>query len=93
MRKPYKKKQWTGLLGVAVIAAAVITGCGSRWQDAGKQQETNAEESLAENTKTVVTIGYLPITHALAVFEEKELLEERMRSCRLRCKSLARGRI
>ncbi len=75
MRKPYKKKQWTGLLGAAVIAAAVITGCGSRWQDAGKQQETNAEESLAENTKTVVTIGYLPITHALAVFEEKELLE------------------
>lgn len=33
--------------------------------------------SISENdeNKTIVTIGYLPITHALAIFEEKELLE------------------
>lgn len=31
--------------------------------------------SVAKKGKTVVKIGYLPITHALAVFEEKELLE------------------
>lgn len=36
----------------------------------------NDDTSSEDSGKTVVTIGYLPITHALAVFEEKELLEQ-----------------
>lgn len=34
------------------------------------------DNSSANSQKTTVTIGYLPITHALTVFEEKELLEQ-----------------
>lgn len=34
-----------------------------------------SKETASEDGKTVVKIGYLPITHALAVFEEKERLE------------------
>lgn len=34
------------------------------------------DDTSSDGGKTVVTIGYLPITHALAVFEEKELFEQ-----------------
>lgn len=37
---------------------------------------STTNDTSADSGKTVVTIGYLPITHALAVFEEKELLEQ-----------------
>lgn len=39
-------------------------------------ESTPAAKENLDNDKTVITIGYLPITHALAVFKEKELLEE-----------------
>lgn len=54
---------------VLLFAAAFtisLTACGS---------ESKNADSSAKKGKTVVKIGYLPITHALAVFEEKELLE------------------
>ena len=56
-------------IGIAVITAlfvAIITG----------GQLTSARIEAADNAGAVTyTIGYLPITHALPVFEEKELLE------------------
>lgn len=56
-------------IGIAVITAlfvAIITG----------GQLTSARIEAADSAGAVTyTIGYLPITHALPVFEEKELLE------------------
>ena len=56
-------------IGIAVITAlfvAIITG----------GQLTSARIEAADNAGAVTyTIGYLPITHALPVFGEKELLE------------------
>ena len=56
-------------IGILVIAAffvvLVVSG-----------QLTSARLTQAGNESAVTyTIGYLPITHALPVFEEKELLE------------------
>ncbi|MGN1411896.1 MAG: ABC transporter substrate-binding protein [Oscillospiraceae bacterium] len=42
----------------------------------GCSDSSNTKEKSTDSENTVVTIGYLPITHALAVFEEKELLEQ-----------------
>lgn len=42
----------------------------------GCSSGSSTNDTSADSGKTVVTIGYLPITHALAVFEEKELLEQ-----------------
>lgn len=47
------------LVGVLLVS---FTACGS-------------SKSKPEDGKTVVKVGYLPITHALTVFEEKELLD------------------
>lgn len=46
-----------------------LTACGKNLES------TSSESASSESGKTVVKIGYLPITHALTVFEEKELLE------------------
>ncbi|MDE7321693.1 MAG: ABC transporter substrate-binding protein [Lachnospiraceae bacterium] len=76
MRRRNRQIQWIALLLSAVVSAAAITGCGSIHQNAvGLTESAAVNDSPAENTKTVVTIGYLPITHALTIFEEKELLE------------------
>lgn len=59
---------------VAVITALALTisltACGGTFAGGNAGREDNYEG------KTVITIGYLPITHALAVFEAKELLEK-----------------
>ncbi len=49
---------------LTLLLTSALAGCGG-------SQETDRDLS----GKTVAKIGYLPITHALAVFEEKELLE------------------
>lgn len=60
----------------AAVLAAVTAGCGAQKTAADVSTgSAAASENQADDGKTVVTIGYLPITHALAVFEEKELLE------------------
>ncbi|WP_238483642.1 ABC transporter substrate-binding protein [Anaerosporobacter faecicola] len=56
-----KRSKVLQVLLIGLISAMVVTGCGSKKK---------------EESKPTVTIGYLPITHALAVFEEKELLEQ-----------------
>ncbi|MDO4490609.1 MAG: ABC transporter substrate-binding protein [Lachnospiraceae bacterium] len=58
------KKMVTSILILAVFLAS-LTGCGSA-----------PEVRYTEDGKQIVTIGYLPITHALAVFETKELLDQ-----------------
>lgn len=57
-------------IGIAVISALFAAGIIGG-------QITAAKIEAADTKKEVVTykIGYLPITHALPVFEEKELLE------------------
>lgn len=51
------------LTGILILSVA---GC----------QNQGAKEAGGSEEKTTVTLGYLPITHALAIFEEKKLLEE-----------------
>lgn len=60
-------KKWFAVILVSALALSV-TGCG--------KQDTEESEGAAADGKVTVTIGYLPITHALAVFKEKQLLEE-----------------
>lgn len=60
------KKKTTRIVGVLLIIALVgllTGGCGQ-------------EKQTSKKGKNTITIGYLPITHALAVFEEKELLDQ-----------------
>ncbi len=59
----YKKKRWAMALLVLLVAGVILTGCQGQGSGA------------AASSQKKVTIGYLPITHALPVFEEKELLE------------------
>lgn len=58
-----KKTKYTGFV-LLLVLSLFLTACGNRTADTG-----------TESGKTVVKIGYLPITHALPIFEEKELLE------------------
>lgn len=79
-KKIWKKKKLTGLALSIIVLAAAITGCGAIKADGVIITENSAtvtDERQAEEGKTVVTIGYLPITHALTIFEEKELLDAR----------------
>ena len=58
------KKLSRKVLALLLVAALLVTvGC-------GKKVANNSEVE-----KTTVKIGYLPLTHALPLFEEKELLE------------------
>lgn len=71
-----KKKRWLGWLLAAVVAVLCCTGCGRTphgSQTAGRKTGGEA-----------VTIGYLPITHALPVFEMKKQLEHRHSGVRVR---------
>ena len=64
-------KKWfrfSVLVGVLVLAFSLV-GCGKK-EKAGEKTENTADG------KTTITLGYLPITHALAMFEAKELLEK-----------------
>ncbi|MDO4617326.1 MAG: ABC transporter substrate-binding protein [Lachnospiraceae bacterium] len=63
MLRMKKLKKLAGLLPALLLAIA-LAGCGSQ----------SEERDLTG--KTVAKIGYLPITHALAVFEETEMLEK-----------------
>lgn len=50
-----------------------LTACGG----ADSKNQTSVDADTDQNgNRTVITIGYLPITHALAVFQEKELLDK-----------------
>ena len=60
------RKNRIGIAAISVLFAAIITG----------GQITAARTGAADTENAVTyTIGYLPITHALPVFEEKKLLE------------------
>lgn len=60
------KRKRIGIAAITVLFASIITG----------GQLTAAKIDAVETKSDVTyTIGYLPITHALPVFEEKELLE------------------
>ena len=51
---------------------SALTGCGTTNPDS----TSAADATKTDSSKTNITLGYLPITHALAVFEAKELLDE-----------------
>lgn len=68
----------TALIVTGVLAAGMISACGIS-EDATNSSANNVSASSpadANESKTEITLGYLPITHALAIFEEKQLLEE-----------------
>ena len=52
------------MLLVLTLLTVLSSGCGR-----------SEAKYTADGKKQIITIGYLPITHALAVFEEKELLD------------------
>lgn len=56
------------ILSLLILLIGVLSSCGSK--------DSQQASTKSESNKQTVTIGYLPITHALAVFEEKELLEQ-----------------
>ena len=63
MRK-YKIRKSLCMLLVLTLLTVFSSGCGR-----------SEAKYTADGKKQIITIGYLPITHALAVFEEKELLD------------------
>ena len=63
MRK-YKIRKSLCMLLVLTLLTVLSSGCGR-----------SEAKYTADGKKQIITIGYLPITHALAVFEEKELLD------------------
>lgn len=74
-------KKWKNIVGVilaAALTAASLTACGqgNDTSQAAAESDSEKTESQAEEGKQVIRLGYLPITHALAVFAEKELLDE-----------------
>lgn len=70
-----KKTAVLFLTGILIITA--LGGCRSANADQARAAETRSEEAAGDTTEDVtVTLGYLPITHALAEFQEKELLDE-----------------
>ncbi len=54
------------------LSFSALTGCGTTNPDS----TSAADATKTDSSKTNITLGYLPITHALAVFEAKELLDE-----------------
>ncbi len=56
---------------IAALLIVSLTACGNADQESNRVEATSG--SL--DGKQTITIGYLPITHALAIFEEKELLD------------------
>ncbi|MGN8764476.1 ABC transporter substrate-binding protein [Hornefia butyriciproducens] len=73
-RRCLGKKILTVLLIIGMITA--LSACGNT--------NTKSGTDASESGKTTVTLGYLPITHALAIFEEKELLEKENSDVRIK---------
>jgi NitT/TauT family transport system substrate-binding protein len=63
-------QRWVALLLVGVLVIA-LTACGS-----SSTTSSDTTGAAANSSGTVIKLGYLPITHALAMFEEKELLDQ-----------------
>lgn len=57
-----KRRRWK--IAAILVLALLVSGCGK------------AETAKVADQTESITIGYLPITHSLAVLEEKELLEQ-----------------
>ena len=64
------KKILTALLIIGMITA--LSACG---KPSGSTENSGSDTASSDSGKATVTLGYLPITHALAIFEEKDLLE------------------
>lgn len=74
MRSLKKLKKRIALFLTLTLVFSVTACGGSGNTTTGENTDSTKEASSDE--KQVVTLGYLPITHALAIFEEKELLEK-----------------
>lgn len=68
------KKKRIRLITALLLTILLVAGCG---QNAANGKSGSSDEIAAKESsgKTEVVIGYLPITHALPVFAEKEYLE------------------
>lgn len=60
---------------ISVLIAGVMIFSLAACQSGSSSISSDSSSKKDQGDSTVVTIGYLPITHALAVFEEKELLD------------------
>lgn len=67
--KNSKFKKIMASVSFALCGSFIFAGCAGNTSSVSQDSNYNSE-------KQVVTIGYLPITHSLAVLKEKELLEE-----------------
>lgn len=59
------------LLLITITAALLLGGCSSKQETAD-----TADTGASDSDKTVIKIAYLPLTHALPLFEEAELLKD-----------------
>lgn len=55
---------------IAALLIVSLTACGNAYQERNRVETTGSVDG-----KQTITIGYLPIIHAMAIFEEKELLD------------------
>lgn len=68
-----KRKKILGLT-FGILLGLSLAACGNKTAESAGSSAADLGTAKASNQ--VVRLGYLPITHALAVFEEKELLDE-----------------
>ena len=84
-----RKLRKMAVLTTAALMISALFGCGTEKKDDTKTNDTKVDASANTGTSTSangdtdtkkestsITLGYLPITHALAVFEAKEMLDQ-----------------
>lgn len=62
-------------LSALVLALALLLALSACGETSGDPSTTESTADASSGDATVIRLGYLPITHALTIFEEKELLD------------------
>lgn len=62
-------------LSALVLALALLLALAACSETSGDPSTTESTADASSGDATVIRLGYLPITHALTIFEEKELLD------------------
>lgn len=62
-------------LSALVLALALLLALAACGETSGDPSTTESTADASSGDATVIRLGYLPITHALTIFEEKELLD------------------
>ncbi len=75
MKNTIKKINFFNLPLVALVMSMAMFGCNDNTKTDAQATTPNVEtQSSTESNKTVIKVAYLPITHALPVLEEADLI-------------------